>query len=208
MHGSTWMRVVGWAVGVMAFTLLVPGDGLRASADEPPAAGKKKPDVGYYPTTQDIVERMLELARVAPRDTLVDLGCGDGRFVITAARKYGCRATGYEIDPKLIEQGRKQIREEKLEALARIEDRDLFTVDLSDTSVVMLFLLPKMNEKLVPQFRKMRPGSRIIAHEFEIPGLKPDRELVLVSTVDKSEHVIFVYSHPFPAADAKSAPDR
>lgn len=175
------------------------------AADEAPKP-RRKPDVGYYPTTQDVVDKMLALAKVAKNDHVCDLGCGDGRFVITAARQFGCRATGYELDAKLIAQGRTRIAEAKLEKLARIEERDLFTVDLSDVTVVMLFLLPDMNAKLIPQLGKMAPGSRIVAHEFDIPGIRADQELTWISKQDNSEHLLYVYTVPLnPAKPAKPA---
>jgi len=171
--------------------------GLSVSlADEPPAKPRRKPDVGYYPTTQDVVEKMLSLAKVTKRDHVCDLGCGDGRFLITAAKQYGCRATGYELDPKLVAKGRAQAREQKLDTLVRIEERDIFTVDVSEVTVMMLFLLPDMNAKLIPQLQKMAPGSRVLAHEFDIPGIQPDQELTWVSKQDNSEHLIYIYSIP------------
>lgn len=172
-----------------------------AAADRAP---RRKPDVGYYPTTQDVVEKMLELAKTQATDHVCDLGCGDGRFVITAAKRYGCRATGFEIDPKLVTQGQAAIRDARLEKKARIVEADIFTVDVSDVTVMMLFLLPDMNAKLVPQLQKMKAGSRILTHEFDIPGYVADRELVWVSGQDNSEHVIYIYTTPLQKAPAAS----
>jgi SAM-dependent methyltransferase len=171
-------------------------------AAEPVSPPRKKPDVGYYPTTQDVVEKMLELAKVTKQDHVCDLGCGDGRFIITAAKRYGCRATGYEIDPKLVAAGQARIRDEKLEAIAKIVDQDIFTVDVSDVTVMMLFLFPKMNERLIPQLEKMAAGSRIITHEFDIPGLQADQELTWVSKQDNSEHLLYLYTIPLKRAAA------
>ena len=185
-----------------AFTVaigLLFGASSSASAQEagaPTKGPRRKPDVGYYPTTQDVVEKMLELARTRAGDHVCDLGCGDGRFIITAAKRYGCQATGYELDPKLVAQGQAAIREARLEKLARIVEADIFTVDVSDVTVMMLFLLPDMNVKLVPQLQKMKPGSRILTHEFDIPGYVVERELVWVSGQDNSEHVIYIYKTP------------
>jgi len=167
-----------------------------AGADEPPAKPRRKPDVGFYPTTQDVVEKMLSLAKVTKRDHVCDLGCGDGRFLLTAAKQYGCRATGYDLDSKLVAKGQAQARELKLDALVRIEEQDIFTVDVSDVTVMMLFLLPDMNAKLIPQLQKMAPGSRVLTHEFDIPGIQPDQELTWVSKQDNSEHLIYIYSIP------------
>lgn len=183
----------GWLIPVVALAAVsvVVGD----DAPKP----RKKPDVGYYATTQDVVDKMLDLAKVTKKDHVCDLGCGDGRFVVTAAKKFGCRATGYEIDPKLVAKGQARVREAGLEKLARIEEQDIFTVDLAETSVVMLFLLPEMNAKLVPQLQKMAPGSRIVTHEFDIPGIQPDQELTWISKQDDSEHLLFVYTVPLKA---------
>ncbi len=208
--GGLWERSriqSGWRAGVVGTRrrpAIVPGvlflfvvfTGLASHADESAAKPRRKPDVGFYPTTQDVVEKMLSLAKVTKRDHVCDLGCGDGRFLLTAAKQYGCRATGYELDPKLVAKGRAQAREMKLDSLVRIEERDIFTVDVSDVTVMMLFLLPDMNAKLIPQMQKMAPGSRVLAHEFDIPGIQPDQELTWVSKQDDSEHLIYVYSIP------------
>lgn len=164
-------------------------------ADDAPAP-RRRPDVGFYPTVDDVVEKMLDLAKVTARDHVCDLGCGDGRFILKAASKYGCRATGYDLDPKLVAQAQQAIRERKLETRARVIEQDIFTVDVSDVTVMMLFLLPDMNAKLIPQLQKMKPGSRIVTHEFDIPGIQPDQELKFNSTVDNSEHLLFVYTVP------------
>lgn len=177
-------------------SLIILSSGLVSMADEPAPKPKRRPDVGFYPTTQDVVEKMLALANVTKKDHVCDLGCGDGRFIVTASRKYGCRATGYDLDPKLVARGQAQIREQKLTELAKIVEQDIFTVDISDVSVLMLFLLPDMNAKLIPQIQKMAPGSRILTHEFDIPGIKPDRVLTWISKDDDSEHLIYFYSTP------------
>lgn len=183
-------------IRVTVASLIILSSGLFSVADEPAPKPKRRPDVGFYPTTQDVVEKMLALANVTKKDHVCDLGCGDGRFILTAARKYGCRATGYDLDPKLVARGQTQIREQKLTELAKIIEQDIFTVDISDVSVLMLFLLPDMNAKLIPQIQKMKPGSRILTHEFDIPGIKPDRVLTWISKDDDSEHLIYVYSTP------------
>lgn len=189
----------GWLIPVVLLTavdIVVAED----ASPRPP----KKPDVGYYATTQDVVDKMLDLAKVTKKDHVCDLGCGDGRFVVTAAKKFGCRSTGYELDPQLVATGRTKIREAGLEKLAKIEEQDIFTADLADTTVVMLFLLPKLNARLVPQLQKMPHGSRIITHEFDIPGIQADQELTWVSKQDDSEHLLYVYTIPLkPMLDKK-----
>lgn len=183
--------VRGWLIPVVLLTA-----GYTARAEEESPRPRKKLDVGYYATTQDVVDKMLDLAKVTKKDHVCDLGCGDGRFVVTAAKKFGCRSTGYELDPRLVATGRTKIREAGLEKLARIEEQDIFTVDLADTTVVMLFLLPKLNARLVPQLQTMKPGSRVITHEFDIPGIQADQELTWISKQDDSEHLLYVYTIP------------
>jgi SAM-dependent methyltransferase len=169
-------------------------------AQEPAAKPKKKPDVGYYATTQDVVEEILRQVKVTKHDVVCDLGCGDGRFPITAARQYGCKGIGYEIDPKWVAAARALAEKEKVAHLVEIHEQDIFTVDLKDVTVVTLFLLPEMNARLVPQLEKLPKGARIVAHEFDVPGLVPDRKLEYVSKQDQSEHLLYFYTVPLKRA--------
>ncbi|KAF0126673.1 MAG: 50S ribosomal protein L11 methylase [Elusimicrobia bacterium] len=138
------------------------------------ASAAKPPDVDFVPTPHKVVREMLKLARVTGKDIVYDLGCGDGRIVITAARTAGARAWGFEIDPDLVEEARLNAEKEKVGRLVTIEERDIFTVDLSSASVVMLYLLPELNVKLLPQLARLRPGARIVSHDFGIEGYPPD----------------------------------
>ncbi len=160
----------------------------------------KKPDVGYYATTQDVVEEILKQTKVSKTDLVCDLGCGDGRFPITAARIYGCRGVGYEIDPEWVKKARDRAQAEKVADRVDIRDQDIFTADLSQVTVVTLFLLPELNKKLIPQLDKLPTGARIVTHEFEIPGLIPDRQATYVSKQDESEHLLFYYTTPLKKA--------
>ena len=120
-------------------------------------------------------EKMLELAQVTKADVVYDLGCGDGRIPITAAKKYGCRAFGYDIDPRRVKKSLENVDANGVGNLVTIEQKDIFTLDLSEASVVTLYLLPSLNVKLIPQLEKLKPGSRIVSHEFDMQGVTPDR---------------------------------
>jgi precorrin-6B methylase 2/LEA14-like dessication related protein len=157
---------------------------------------QRLPDVIYVPTPQDVVERMLELAEVT-KDTLVyDLGCGDGRIPVTAAKKYGCKAVGYDIDPQRIKESLANVERNKVGHLVTIEQEDIFTLDLSKAQVITLYLLPSLNVKLIPQLEKLRPGSRIVSHDFDMRGVKPDKVIKLSSEHDHSEHEIYLWTTP------------
>lgn len=156
----------------------------------------REPDVIFVPTPQDVVDRMLELVKVNKNDLLYDLGCGDGRIVVTAARRYGCKAVGYDIDPERIKESLENVEKSNVGHLVRIEQKDIFTLDLSKANVITLYLLPELNVKLIPQLDKLRPGSRIVSHDFRMRGVKPDKVVKLVSDEDYEEHKIYVWTSP------------
>ena len=149
------------------------------------------PDVVYVPTPQEVVEKMLELAQVKKTDVVYDLGCGDGRIVVTAAKKYGCRAVGFDIDPVRIRESRENVKKNGVEDLVKIEQKDIFALDLSPANVVTLYLLPDLNVKLIPQLEKLKPGSRIVSHDFRMRGVKPNKVEEVTCEKDKSEHTIY-----------------
>ena len=156
-----------------------------------------EPDVIYVPTPQEVVEKMLELAQLKETDLVYDLGCGDGRIVVTAAKKYGSRAVGFDIARKRILESLKNVEKNKVGHLVEIQQKDIFTLDLSKADVVTLYLLPELNVKLIPQLEKLKPGSRIVSHDFDMEGVKPD-QVVEVSTSDESwnEHTIYLWTTP------------
>jgi cyclopropane fatty-acyl-phospholipid synthase-like methyltransferase len=130
----------------------------------------------FVPTPQEVVDRMLELAQVNQGDLLYDLGSGDGRIVITAARRYGAQAVGFEIDPALVTDSKRNIKEAGVEALAEIRDQDVRTVDLTPASVVTMYLYPGANLRLrAAIMRQLKPGSRVVSHDFSMGDWKPDR---------------------------------
>lgn len=159
-----------------SFVTLVLASGVTLAAEKPAAAPKKPaktPDVVYVPTPQKVVDKMLELAEVKPGDVVYDLGCGDGRIVVTAAKKFGVKAIGYDIDPERVKEARENVKKAGVEHLVRIEEADVFTLDLTGASVITLYLLPSLNVRLMPQLAKMKPGSRIVSHNFDMRGAKP-----------------------------------
>ncbi|HWP59353.1 MAG TPA: methyltransferase domain-containing protein [Candidatus Acidoferrales bacterium] len=132
--------------------------------------------VPYVPTPQDVVERMLEMAEVKKGDVVYDLGSGDGRIVVTAAKKYGVKAVGFEIDPERIKESHENIEKAGVGHLVEIRQQDILTVDVSPASVVTMYLLPDVNLKLRPTLlRQLKPGSRIVSHDFDMGDWKPDR---------------------------------
>src|SRR6185295_4327730 len=170
----------------------------QTAPKDPGPAPKPSTDAAFVATPQDVVEKMLDEARVTSEDVVVDLGSGDGRIVITAFRKYGCKAVGIENDPELVRRSRAEIEKGKIQAWVRIEEKDLFTVDLSDVSVVTLYLGAPNNAKLLPQLRKLKPGARIVSHAHLLgdTGPKPDKELRITSREDGVEHTIYVWTAP------------
>ncbi len=183
----------------------------------------REPDVIYVPTPPEVVAKMLEMADVKKGDVAYDLGCGDGRIVIALAKK-GAKATGFDIDPERIRGSRKNVREnlEKFfrdaeEAVTRgnwtlarqkaadasaflnlttIEQKDIFTLDLSDANVITLYLLPSLNVKLIPQLEKLKPGCRIVSHDFDMEGVKPDKVVEFKEKEDGASHTIYLWTTP------------
>jgi precorrin-6B methylase 2 len=130
--------------------------------------------VPYVPTPQEVVERMLELAQVKKGDVVYDLGSGDGRIVVTAAKKYGVRAIGFEIDPERIKESAENIKKAGVGHLVEIRQQDIRTVDLSPASVLTMYLLPEVNLMIRPNiWKQMKPGSRVVSHDFDMGDWKP-----------------------------------
>ena len=146
----------------------------------------------YVPSPPQIVEEMLKIAEVDEMDTVYDLGSGDGRIVITAAQQFGARAVGVEIDHKLIEQTQAKLRELNLSNRVEIIEQDAMKVDLAPASVVTLYLLTSSNELLRPSLEKsLKPGARVVSHDFRISGWKPSRTEVIRG--EARTHTIYLY---------------
>jgi uncharacterized protein (TIGR03000 family) len=143
--------------------------------------GKRpRTDVEYEPTPQEVVEALLRLAEVTRKDVVWDLGCGDGRIPVTAAREYGCKACGFDIDPERVKESRANVRRKGVGRLVTIERRDLFTLDLSKgPTVVTLYLLPRLNARLLPQLQRLPPGARVVSVAHRMADVKPDEHIVV-----------------------------
>jgi tRNA G37 N-methylase Trm5 len=163
---NTSIRVTFLAFAVLLMTAAVSNFGV-AQAQE----GKIVP---YVPTPQEVVDRMLELAQVKKGDVVYDLGSGDGRIVVTAAKKYGVRAIGFEIDPERIKESTENIKKAGVGHLVEIRHQDIRSVDLSAASVLTMYLLPEVNLMIRPNiWKQMKPGSRVVSHDFDMGDWKP-----------------------------------
>jgi SAM-dependent methyltransferase len=151
---------------------------LSAQAAAAPAQQTlRQPDVIFVPTRQTVVDAMLKVANVKAGDLLYDLGCGDGRIPVTAA-KLGARAVCIDIDPKRIAEANENVKKSGVGDRVRVLNQDLFTTDISDASVVTLYLLPSLNLKLRPTLWKtLKPGTRIVSHDFDMGDWKPEQTL-------------------------------
>lgn len=179
------------AVLAVPMVLLLPAPSALAQDTEV----KPKLDVPYVPTPQAVVDKMLEIGKVTRRDVLYDLGCGDGRIVVTAAKKYGARGVGIDIDPVRIQEARQNAQKAGVESQVELRVGDLFESDFSQASVVTLYLLPAINQKLRPQlWRQLKVGTRVVSHGFDMgEEWPPDRTVrvansTLYSWTIKPEH--------------------
>lgn len=169
----------------------------ESKKDESAPKGRKRTaDVVYVATPHDVVAKMLDVAKVGKDDVVYDLGCGDGRFIVTAAKKTGCKGRGYDLDPARVEESKENAKKAKVDGRVEIFQQDIFEVDLTPASVITLYLLPRLNQRLIPQLEKMKPGTRIVCHDFEIPGIKAEKIMGMTSREDGVEHRILFYTVP------------
>ncbi len=176
-------RFLGPALLVMSLL------GLWATAD----AQSRGPDVEYVPTPPDVVMEMLLTAGVNKADLVYDLGCGDGRFVITAAKVFGARGVGVDIDPDRVRESDENARKEGVTDRVRFVVEDLFTTDVREATVVALYLLPELNVQLRPKLlRELRPGARVVSHEFDMGDWTADiKGVVRNAKFYASPHLVF-----------------
>ena len=157
----------------------------------------REPDVIYVPTPQEVVDRMLTIAKVTKKDVIYDLGSGDGRIPITAAQKYQARGVGIDINPERIREANENAKKAKVTDRVKFLNQDLFTTDISEATVVTLYLLPELNVKLRPKlFKQLKPGTRIVSHAFDMGEWKPEQ---VVQTPGGSTIYYWVIPKEIPA---------
>ncbi len=150
-----------------------------------------EPDVIFVPTPQEVVDDMLQLASVGKDDVLYDLGAGDGRIAVTAAKRYGVRAVGIDIDPERIKEANANAKRSGVANRVRFRNEDLFKSDFREATVVTLYLLPELNLKLRPRLlAELKPGTRIVSHQFDMGDWKPEK------TLETNGRVIYLWTVP------------
>ena len=151
----------------------------------------RSPDVIFVPTPQEVVDAMLKLAKVTKNDVVYDLGSGDGRIPITAAKTYGARGVGIDIDPQRIKEATENLKTSGMGDRVKFLNQDLFTTDISEATVVTLYLLPSLNLKLLPKLNKeLKPGTRIVSHAFDMGDAKP------IETLNVNGRTVYFWTTP------------
>jgi SAM-dependent methyltransferase len=159
-----------------AIVLAVLSVATLAASQQP----KRTPDIHFVPTPEEVVEAMLRLAEVGPNDIVYDLGSGDGRIPIAAARRFGARGIGIDLDPKLVAQASRNAQDAGVADRVTFVEADIFEADISNATVVTLYLLTSINDRLRPKLLKeLRPGTRVVSHQFRMGDWQPDREIVV-----------------------------
>ncbi len=188
-------KIVTIAMALGMILAMLAGAGCTQRQDQK-AQNKPKPGAPFVPSPQFVVDKMLEMAQIKKDDLLYDLGCGDGRIVVTAAKKYGCKAVGFDINPDRVKESLENVRKNQVQHLVKIVQQDIFELDLSKPDVITLYLLPEVNEKLIPQLENLKPGSRIVSHDFGLGSFEPDEIVYIKSPDRKSSRLIYLWTTP------------
>jgi len=203
----------GWVPLILAASLLAGGcnskpdrgaaadiQSARAPASSEPQGTAQDPPalvfIEFVATPHDVVDRMLKTAKVTKHDVVCDLGCGAGRILIAAAKRYGCRAIGYDLDPIRVEEARENAKREGVSHLVTVEQKNVLSVDLEGVSVVTLYMGTEINARLIPQLSRLGPGARIVSHDFGIGNLPPDRTVTMTSREDRRPHRVYLWRCP------------
>jgi SAM-dependent methyltransferase len=177
------MLATGHAARLITLLLVISGFAAVPAAaqtaagakDYTPSVGQEGKDVIWVPTPQSLVERMLQMAGTKPTDYVVDLGSGDGRTVITAAKKFGAKALGVEYNPDMVDLAKRNAQKEGVADRAQFTRADIFQTDFSQATVLTMYLLPSLNVKLRPTILNMKPGTRVVSHAFTMDDWQPDQ---------------------------------
>jgi precorrin-6B methylase 2 len=176
---------------VLVFAMLAASAAPSLARQTAPAAPLRSPDVIFVPTPQEVVDAMLKMAKVGPNDVIYDLGSGDGRIPITAARTYKARGVGIDIDPQRIREATENLKAAGVGDRVRFLNQDLFTTDISEATVVTLYLLPSLNLKVLPKLNKeLKPGTRVVSHAFDMGDIKPEQ------TANVNGRTIYMWTVP------------
>ena len=196
MHRVLSATVVTASLLLAAATPLWVGAAEVSEESESP----RSPDCVYVGTPYDVIDKMLDMGSIRKSDVVYDLGCGDGRIVVAAAKRFGCRGVGYDINPQRVKESLENVRKDRVERLVKIEEADIFELDLSEADVIMLYLLPDMNVQLIPQLEQLKPGARIVCHNYDIEGIADDKYVTVRSLEDGVKHYIYRYTAPLKKA--------
>lgn len=171
--------------------------------DASPSPAPKEPvlDVPYVPTPVSVVNEMLAMAKVTGEDVLYDLGSGDGRIPITAARKFGTKGVGIDLNPVRVEEANKNAEQDKVTDKVTFKVGDIFKEDFSEATVVTLYLLPDVNMKLRPKILEMKPGTRVVSHNYDMGDWTPDETKKI--SVDGTDHYVYFWTVPEKKEDKK-----
>ena len=205
-RSQIYVLIMNVLVLTLSLAMVVAGCGLKSDRPAVDSANQelreiRSPDIHFVPTPQEVVDKMLELAEVTKDDLIYDLGCGDGRIVVTAAKKYGCRCVGYDIDSQRVIESLENVKENNVQKLVRIEQRDIFTLDLSDASVITLYLLSSLNVNLIPQLEKLKPGTRIVSHDYDMQGIVTPDKTIGMPFDNYPQHTVHLWITPLKKND-------
>jgi len=166
-----------------------------AAAQQAAQAPLRSPDVIFVPTPQEVVDAMLKLAKVGPNDVVYDLGSGDGRIPITAAKTYGARGVGIDIDPQRIREATENLKQAGVGDKVKFLNQDLFTTPIGEATVVTMYLLPTLNVKVLPKLNaELKPGTRVVSHAFDIEGYPPQQ------TINVNGRTVYMWTVPIKKA--------
>jgi SAM-dependent methyltransferase len=179
----------------IGLAVLIPGAVVLVPAAHSQGKQPRPPDVIYVPTPYEVVDKMLEMADVRKGEVVYDLGCGDGRIPVAAAKKFGVKAFGWDINPERVKESLESVERANVKNLVTIQLGDIFELDLSKADVITLYLLPTLNVKLIPQLEKLKPGCRIVSHDFDMQGVRPKR-LITYTPSGGRDHKIYLWVTP------------